>query len=150
MGIIDEIKIKEIRDNNILQGGITAETVNADNEDDVFKAIRDFKGDGWCCSTDFSGVKFFKKGEIEAEPGAWPVCAEAVNGKKSLSVVRNGSNWYLVYTEKSDGEGIIETKEYLKEGGGKLRYEICWKKIDVEGIKEYRPVVSRLAGIGEV
>ena len=128
------------------------ETTSEDSFDaaHVLEKFLSFAGEGWLQIAEEEEMRVFSPDSPLKEPKGWPVAGEAASSDKSISLVREGSGWKLITTEKLPAEttdDLISTTEFRRrDAEGSLRYETCWKAVDVFGQTEIRPVAYRFAG----
>ncbi len=150
MSMDKEIKaLKDVTGKEFRKGVIDVKEETVVDAKRVMEQFNSFGGEGWLQVVDSPDIKLLGKDD-KAEATWWPLLGERVNDKKSLHLRRTQAGWSLsILTEVGEKEGLLVEKSLLAKDGSFHKYVVGYSIQEIMEQKEWRPMVSRFAGISK-
>ncbi len=110
---------------------------------------------GWLCTAESKKIYIIRPDMPAEYENDWPRWGELVSqdGKTSLHLRHNGSNWTVTLLEGVKGEpgdspvDSIICKTSLPGHGWTLQYHVLYEPVSVNGLEQYTATLSRFTGL---
>ena len=143
----------------VLENGIirVKEHFSCGSPEQAMKEFRGFNGSsGWLCTAESKKIYTIPSDIPAKYENSWPRWGELVSqdGKTSLHLRHNGSNWTVTVLEGVDSESgdssvdsIICKTSLPGRKGQTLQYHVLYEPVSVNGLEQYTATVSRFTGL---